>query len=300
MVEPVVPMPTRIRLIHAVLQQLANIAGVDVLHIKGPAVATELLDRQEQVNAHGDLEVTVVPRASSDADLLVRPEHVGRFLSTVRSYGWVLKTDFTSGSAFGHALNIYHPKLGNADIHRHFPGLPIDRGFEALWQGRNAISLGNISCSVPSLTGQRLILLLHAARSGANHPDARRAWHNATSAEQDLVLRFAQELDAEIAVAAALGKLDAFSEHPDYLLWRYFSSGENSRFAEWKARWASAKNLPERYRVVKNLIFFSPAVLESELGHAPSRRELAARHLRRWSTMIHELLNTTKRSRSHE
>ena len=283
------PLTIRIRLIHGALQRLADRAGADVLHVKGPAVAPELLDTRTTTDPDTGEQVTVtVPRSSSDADLLVRPQHVERFLDEVTRHGWIRKTSFDNSSAFGHALNIYHPTLGNADVHRHFPGLGPG-SFDALWAERGSATLGHVECAVPSLTGQRLLLLLHSARSGPGHPDTERAWGRATDGERAEVQALAERLGAELGVAAAVGNLDDYRSHPEYLLWKHFRDGNPSRLDEWRARWRSASTLRAKATVLRNLAFFNRTLLEAELGHRPSRREYVARLGRRWATLGREL-----------
>ena len=277
----------RLRLTHGVLQRVADKAGADVLHIKGPAVAPELLDRRTVQDPDGDRTETVA-RNSSDADLLIRPQHVRRFLDEATRHGWIFKTSFSTSSAFGHAMNIFHPTLGNADVHRHFPGLAPE-AFDELWRDRSTVLLGHVPCPTPSVPAQRLVLLLHSARSGPHHPDTDRAWGRASDDERAEVLALARHLGAEIGVAAAVGDLEAFSDHPEYLLWRHFRDGNTSRLDVWRARWRSATTLPRKAAVVQGLLFFDPSLLEAELGHAPSRREVAQRTLLRWRRLLGEL-----------
>lgn len=290
-------MDVRLRLIHGLLQRSADAAGVDVLHIKGHAVAPELLDtRTHQDPDTGEEVVERTPRRSSDADVLVRPEHVARFLTELTRAGWIRKTTFTSGSAFGHAVALYHPRLGNVDLHRRFPGLR-DTGFDRLWDDRASAVLGNVDCPVPSLLGQRLILLLHAARSGPHHPDLDRAWTRATDEDRDEVRRLAAELDAEVGLAAAVGGLDAFRDHPDYPLWRYFSEGSPGRLAEWRARWRTARTPGTKLAVARALLFFDHALLEAELGRRPTARDIARRLAARWGRLLAEARHALMRRR---
>jgi hypothetical protein len=287
----------RLRLTHGVLQRIADIAGADVLHVKGPAVAEELLDRRTIQDPAGDRTETVA-RGSSDADLLIRPQHVRRFLDEAGRHGWTFKTSFATSSAFGHAMNIYHPTLGNADVHRYFPGLAPE-AFDELWQDHSITLLGHVPCPTPSVPAQRLLLLLHSARSGPHHPDTERAWGRATEPERAEVLALARRLGAEIGVAAAVGDLEAFTDHPDYLLWKHFRDGNTSRLHEWRARWRSATTLTRKADVVRGLLFFDPSLLEAELGHAPSPRELAQRTLLRWTRLLRELAGHRPAGKEH-
>src|SRR5262245_30376280 len=93
-----VPLWATVRLTHAQLQAIADEAGVDLLHLKGPAVSEEL-----------------GRRSSSDADVLVRPAHLQRYLDALTRHGWSLYTDFAHGSSFGHAANYRHPVWTFAD-----------------------------------------------------------------------------------------------------------------------------------------------------------------------------------------
>ncbi|MDO5676860.1 MAG: 2-nitropropane dioxygenase [Propionibacteriaceae bacterium] len=277
----------RITLIHGVLQRIADDAGVRMLHIKGPAVAPELLDVKTKVEDGEEVEVTV-PRGSGDADVLVHPADVRRFLKAVHRYGWVKKTSFYTGSAFGHAQNIYHPKIGNADVHRYYPGLP-ESAFQQLWANRGSVTLGNVNCPVPSLRAQRLILLLHGARSGPTHPDVGRAWGRASEEERADVRYLAGLLNAELGLAAALDELDGWEKHPEYLLWKHFREANPSRLNEWRARWRAARTLRAKSRVVRSFIFFDPSSLESTLGHKPTAGEIAKRNVARIGTLVREL-----------
>lgn len=91
-----IPLGARVRLAHGIVQQLADQCGAQILHIKGPALHPTLREPTDGV------------RASTDADILVRPAHVGRLVRTLTAHGWETVTDFTTGSAFEHAANLWH------------------------------------------------------------------------------------------------------------------------------------------------------------------------------------------------
>lgn len=281
-------MTVRVSLIHGVLQRIADTAGVRLLHIKGTAVDPALLDVRTVVDDDGTTREIRLPRGSSDADVLVHPSDVKAYLAALQRHGWTRKTSFYSGSAFGHATNIYHERLGNADIHRYYPGIPEDR-FDRLWADREVTLLGNVECHVPSLPAQRLILLLHAARSGPNHPDVERAWARADDDERAQVRLLASQLDAGLGLAAALDELDGWEHHHEYLLWKHFREADPVRLHEWKARWRAARTLRGKARVARSFLFFDRAVLESDLGREPTREELTKRKFARVTTMLREL-----------
>src|SRR6187200_1631590 len=118
-----IDLQARVRLAHAAVQALAEQHGIDLLHVKGPAL---------------DASLSRPDRPSSDADVLVRPAQVEAFTAHLRAHGWRLVTDFASGSAFEHAANYHHGHWGYVDVHRVFPGITLepDEAFELLWSER--------------------------------------------------------------------------------------------------------------------------------------------------------------------
>ena len=94
-------------------------------------------------------------------------------------HGWSVVTRFETGSIFEHAASLWHTQLGYVDLHRRFPGVDLDAeaAFDVLWSERLERHIAHQPCPVPSTDGQRLILLLHAARGGGvRHPDAQLLW----------------------------------------------------------------------------------------------------------------------------
>ena len=122
------------RFAHAVAQSLADDHGLDVLHIKGPAVDERLAaitpDSWEE-----DQRSAVGKRRSTDADVLVRPEQTKRLIDVMVDHGWELRYGFNDGSPFAHAATLEHSLFGYVDLHRRFPGLevPPQVAFERLW-----------------------------------------------------------------------------------------------------------------------------------------------------------------------
>jgi hypothetical protein len=263
-----VPLWATVRLTHAQLQAIADEVHADLLHLKGPALSDEL---------------GLPLRSSSDADVLVRPAHLDRFLAGLSRHGWTVQTGFAEGSSFGHAANFRHPVWTFADVHRHLPGARAGAGavFDRLWEGRQALRIAARDCWVPGLAGQVLVLTLHAARShGRERPEA---WEVAPPDRRRDVRELARVLDAEVAVAAALGELDGFADHPDRDLWRWWSQpgSADARLDEWAAWWRSARSLRDRGRVLQRVLSVNRTHLGLRLGHAPSTRELAAAYAAR-------------------
>lgn len=281
----------RVLLAHGILQRTADDAGVDILLIKGPALHPDLLQR----TADGE---HTIPRHSTDADVLVRPSQLKCFQQALKADGWRMTADFIAGSAFGHAANYWHDVLGYCDVHRRFPGIEIgpEQAFDLLWTDRQTVSLAHVACNTPTLTAQRLIILMHAARSGGpDHPDKVRAWDDATDADRDAVRTLASHLDAEVALAAATGHLEDYRSDHNYDLWRQFSTGDTSRWHEWRARLRAADSPVDAFKVAVRSLRLNQAHLRMDLGHDLTRadvlrgyRDRTLRALRELATVMHE------------
>lgn len=278
-----VPVHLLTHLMHAFLQHAADDAGIDILHVKGPAVHEELWQR-------GDDGPT--PRRSTDADVLVRPGDAQRFLDLLVAAGCEQKTSFTSGSPFEHAANVWSDQLGHADIHRRFPGIEVrpERAFDALWARREYVEIAHQRCAVPALEDQRLVLLLHAARSGgANRHDKVRAWDEASPSVQASLLRRVDELEANVGLAAALGTLDEYRHHPSYLLWDQFSRNpEHTRTDEWIARWKASRSPRQRLSVLVRALQVNTDRLAMDLGREPTPAEVTAAKRDRFRRALRE------------
>ncbi len=278
------PLDVGIRLTHASIQALAEDAGVEVLHIKGPGVHPALLGRDE--------DDRTAPRRSVDADVLVRPSHLAAFVAAMHAHGWSTKFDFEDGSAFEHAATMQHPNLALVDVHRSFPGIggdPEDT-FDRLWAERVETSIAGYPCPVPHLTAQRLILLVHAARMNSqNADDIRRAWTEATELERTTVEELARDLRAEVALAAATGNLDRFRSRREHALWSALSTGDSSRRRLWWARVRAEPSLAGSLRVAVKLVLPNSRRMTVWLGRPPTRRELARAYLERLRWVVAEM-----------
>lgn len=277
----------RIRLTHGVLQRLADDCGADLLHVKGPAVHEDLLARQDE-----DGKSVVVPRVSTDADVLVRPAHLDRFLATLEANGWRRLANFREGSPFGHASNYWHDLLGHVDVHRRFPGIEMDaeQAFDRMWADRLDVDLAHTRCATPSVLAQRLVLLLHAARSGStDHPDIVRLWTEADEQTRARTSDLAVEFDAEVGLAAATGRLEHYRDARTYDLWRQFSTGDTSRLHEWRARIRAAGTPWEAISVALQSLTLNRPHLEMDLGHPLTRADIVRGYLHRTQLAAREL-----------
>jgi len=264
-----IPLRARVRLAHAAVQALATRCGVDLLHIKGPAVDPGL--RRED---HG----------GADVDVIVRPDQLDVLLAALTGAGWRRATGFTAGSPFDHAANYVHEHWGLLDVHRTYPGLDADPGltFRTLWRDRRTIQLAAVDCAVPDRTAQSLILLLHAARTraGGGHPDIGPNWSDLEEEQRRQIRDLAATLHAEVGLAAATGELGRYAGDPRAALWRAVGDG-GSRLAEWRARVRAAPTARAKASVALRSLGVNRYYLEQRLGHPASRTEMAREFARR-------------------
>lgn len=183
-------------------------------------------------------------------------------------------------SAFAHAANYHHDDWGYVDVHRRYPGItiPAEAAFDALWTSSELTSIAQWPCPVPSVLDQALVLALHTARGEGrtkSQTDLDVAFTSQPAAFQDAVRSRAASLGAELALAAALGELDEFRDHPAHDLWLVYSRG-GTRAEEWRARWKASPNLSGRARILAMLIGVNREYVAMELGHEPTRSEMRA------------------------
>ena len=264
-----VPVALRVHLAHAAVQGVADASGSDVLHIKGPSVDPALRPEDHE---------------SQDADILVRPRHLNLLQRGLRQHGWQQVSGLRSGGLVEHSTNWYHPQLGQLDIHVRFPGIQLaaGRAFDVLWRDRGSQEIARWNCVVPGVTGQRLIMLLHAARSLRNRSqDVQQAWGVATEAERTQIRGLAGELRADVALAAATGRLDNYRDRPEHDLWRMYVD-ETITTAGFRRMIAEVKAAPEgidhpHLRVLGyalQIVAFMPRRLANLSGKRPTRDEI--------------------------
>lgn len=268
-----VPLAIRIQLSHAYFQYLAETHGLDILHIKGYAFAQE---------------VYRPGRISTDVDILVRPSHIERLVELALADGWKILAHFETGSIFEHAMTLYHGSWGLVDIHRYFPGLGAPDGsiFDVLWSQRRIKFIANYPCYVPSLVDSRITVVVHGARSIVNrNPDITYLQETLSTTDWRRMQERVPELEAELAYAAALGHLDKFTYHPDYLLWKSVSE-DTPDYLRWKARFMHAHGIRQKAKVIFSILFVNKDHLAMELGHSPSKAEIREKFFSRFTQLV--------------
>ncbi len=169
------PIAARVHLAHAVVQKLADDAGIDLLHLKGPAVLPGPARRGAPLQR----------RRRPGASRATSPG----WSPAVESVGFEQRTDFATGSVFAHAANWWHDDWGWVDVHVSWPGRHRRRRAglrRPRPRPRRYAAIAHRDCPVPDRTAQRLILVLHSARSGGT-ADVDHAWSGAEPHEQDAV-----------------------------------------------------------------------------------------------------------------
>ncbi|WP_306512355.1 glycosyltransferase [Janibacter hoylei] len=272
-----VPLGVRVRFGHAAIQWLADAHGVDLLHIKGAAL---------------DPELTRPDRLTSDADVLVRPEHVDRLLDACARAGYRSEGRFETSSPFEHSRTLWHGQWGYLDVHRHYPGIGLEPAdaFERMWAERSAQSIAGVACPVPSVPAQAAILVMHAARSPAGGPtsaDVDHVWHRASPDQRSLVRAWVTDMAAEVAFTAGTGDLGSLPPSPERDLWQAVAA--EGRVREWRARIAVAPDLRSRGVLLLRALLVNTDHLAHELGRRPSRVEIAVAFIGRARRAVVEL-----------
>jgi hypothetical protein len=266
-----VPIRIRLRFGRAAAQFVADEVSADLLHIKGNAVDPVLRE---------------TAASGSDVDVMVRPAHIERFDRALRAHGWEVYSTFLNGSPFGHAQTYLHPHWGYLDVHRLFPGIRLnpEAAFDRLWKTRSDVDFTGITCSVPDVTAQSIILVLNTARDRGRHRiDLRSIWYEAPDDRRAKISRLVAEFHAEVAFAAAVGELGRYRRRREYLLWKVSSQG-GSRFEEWWGRVRAEQSLGGAVRTLARAPLVNIDTLSHRLGRRPTAgevvREFFARPLR--------------------
>ena len=257
---PQLPLDARIRLAHAVVQAIADDAGIDVLHIKGYAVDPGLYREG---------------RSSTDVDVLARPHEAQALLDALRRHDWEVRTSFETGSHFAHAAVAWHEYWGWVDVHRHMPGLEIPPAdaFERLWAGRKTVAIGGAACQVPLAEHQTLLILVHdARRPGTVNPDAQHLIDTLDAKMRARLEAEAAAFDAHLALAAATGRLDDHRDDPNYPVWATIRHG-GDRAELLLARLRAARGPRAKLRLLAGAAVPNRDHLRMALGREPRMRD---------------------------
>ena len=187
----------------AACQEVARRSEVDALFVKGVVAQRQFPTRA---------------RAGSDVDVLVRPDHLDRFVGALQSAGWVLMRESNELDLSNHAVVLEHAVFAcTVDVHRNFPGFEAPAGevFEAMWAGREAVEVAGRPVEVPSPVHHGMLLIVNAARSEGSQ-EARTVWESWSPSERD---------QARQGMAAFKGDSAAATQLP-----QEFQGGGTSRY----------------------------------------------------------------------
>lgn len=273
-----VPLDVRVQLGHAAVQWLADTHGVDLLHIKGRGLHPSLVHPG---------------RHPSDVDVLVRPEHVRTFLKACRGAGFQSTDRFATSSAFEHSATLVHEEFGYLDVHRLYPGIGLapQHAFERLWARRGHTTIAGQECPVPEIAAQVAILVMHAGRNvtgGQATRDVQHTWHTVDDESREAVRAVVEDLDAGVAFAAGIGELRSLPPSPERDLWLAIKR-PTQRVEEWRARIAAAPGLLSRARLIMRMALVNTDHLAAQLGHRPSKSEVANAFIHRLQRAVREL-----------
>lgn len=257
------PLAARIQLGHAVLQSLADQAGIDLLHIKGYAV---------------DPGLYRPGRTSTDVDVWVRPSQAADLLTVLESHGWDPRTSFASGSIFEHAATLFHEHWGWVDVHRLIPGIGVDpeAAFERFWADRKTAEIAGFPCSVPTAGHQAWLVVIHEARAPGLHLDTEHLRGVLGSAGFEELNELAHEMGAAAAWGAALGCTDGSSDP----LWAAVRDGATG-VRLLRARLRAEATLRGRLRLLVSAAVPNRDHLRMKLRREPTAADCARDLLRR-------------------
>lgn len=261
------PTHTLLRISHALLDYLGAEVDVRVLHIKGVAIDPTLAEGR-----HG----------STDCDVVIHPSNIDTYTRCLEANGWELRTTFEHGSVFNHAATYYHPVWGTVDVHRAFPGLDADPAytFESWWHHSHTVELGGRTIHVLSLLDQRVLLLMHAARSSRSRKghDYNVVWECATPAERAEVEARAVELGGKtplmlVTSCEGQSRWESVRGSKDFHLWSAMSRDANPTEV-WVAQLQDAPKWSDKVRVMWSAMHINRDHLAVHLDRTPTRSEM--------------------------
>ena len=150
-----------VHLAHALVQAVAQNAGVRVLFIKGPALFEQ------------DLRA---PKVSSDVDVLVDPNRVVELTEAMVAVGWDVKHAPKGPATLGpHSINLIRSGWAcSVDLHHYFPGIFAAPGdaFEFLWSRRESVVIAATAVDVPDRAAHACIAGLNFLKDHVEHPES--------------------------------------------------------------------------------------------------------------------------------
>lgn len=270
-------------LVYALLQNVAEAQGIDLLFIKGPTLHAQGLRAREH---------------SGDVDCWVRPGDDIRLAKAMRAWGWTpLILPFT-GTSVSHSLTLVPGAWGCAiDVHSSFPGMRVDpeSAFEILVADSELRTFAGVTTRTPSRRTHAVLSALHDMRPYEGSPPSETTVHHAAE-----VLAMVGE-----EVMDVVDRLDAGYVLREPLR-RSFGNGaqrfDSSRAPDdWSMRLEAASSLrhfrslrfvPARHRVraLVRLVWPKIETMRIAIGDPDaSRKDMLVARIRRIGTSVRKL-----------
>lgn len=245
-----VSMRESVLLTSALIQWVADQAGIRILHVKGPA-AENVLD---------------FPRTWSDVDVWVDPARMSDFMAHLEKVGFIAGPK-TPNSGWSHSVDMMPGPLwgARADVHRRFPGMAVgdQAAFERLWADRVTLPLAGYPCTTPDRVAHALLIGLHAARSPQGSPkwvEASSAWDALGAEERPRLTRLAADLRAESALGVRWDEFSSYSSDRDREYWAAWAARDATTLWWHRVRRA-VRNPSELFRLLLSLaVYVTPLV----------------------------------------
>lgn len=139
-------------LVYALLGNVADSIGLDVVFIKGPTLHAQGLRER----AH-----------SGDVDCWVLPGDEWRLAEAMKAWGWTPIPSAFTGTAVAHSLTLKADSWGcEIDVHTRFPGIsiPPEQAFHLVCAGSELREFAGVLARTPAVDVHAIILALHELR----------------------------------------------------------------------------------------------------------------------------------------
>lgn len=200
----------------ALVQWVADQAGIRILHVKGPA-AEELLG---------------FARTWSDVDVWVDPRRYKDLLKSLEGVGFSVPP-VSPSVVWGHSVDLQPGRLGGArvDLHHRIPGMdrPAQGCFDRVWAERTHLNLAGRVCTTPNRVAHALLLGLHGARSPQGSPkwtEADTAWAALGEGELNKLIQLARAVGAEPTLGTRWAPFASHTSQGDRAYWAAVARGD--------------------------------------------------------------------------
>ncbi|QNA91995.1 MULTISPECIES: nucleotidyltransferase family protein [unclassified Microbacterium] len=235
-------------LVYALLSNVADQAGIDIVFIKGPVLHWQGLRGKEH---------------SGDVDCWVRPGHETILAEAMERWGWRTSRTAFDGTRIAHSQTLMPGEWGcEIDVHTRFPGMTLDESaaFDLVLANTVTRAFAGTLVRVPSPPVHAVIYALHELRpvAGRQHtPEQRSTAVRALTSAGDSTIDVTERLGAGFVLKDALS--EGFPDFdPSRISTRIPSDWEwRSVVSVPRRQLAAVRLLPwrQRARVVKRLVW---------------------------------------------